>query len=348
MKPMDPCLLATTGASTTPLWVAVAVLLCLGITVLAIRLRRGQTVRHRRAALLGGAAFALIACVALTPLAHPTTAQAATSQGPCVESATTPPSSPAQTPPVTDPKDEDDVTPSVREVTPVSPTLSVVPCGETPEVLIPEVEGVVYSLSQSEDVVTVTATTASGYAFIPGATTSWTFTLTVVPCPCVPDEIEWPEPPERNIFSLWNGTLTAYLTTWAQPLQDQGAIFSVHVAETSHIEGTWEAVNGLPEGVEDGLVSFDGLVETEGVAGQIIDGNLQFAVTSIGDTASTQVDQATLALNEQYPDAGGFYLIYSANSSSAGGTITSSITDTCGTVQTREFTIAPGGGGGNN
>lgn len=70
------------------------------------------------------------------------------------------------------------------EVEPVAPTLTNPACDVAPDVVIPEVPGVIYEKSPGEDgTVSVVASPAPGYVFPEGAQTSWTFDLSVEPCP---------------------------------------------------------------------------------------------------------------------------------------------------------------------
>ncbi|GAB2566523.1 Ig-like domain-containing protein [Leucobacter ruminantium] len=69
-------------------------------------------------------------------------------------------------------------------VTPVAPTLDESEeCGVEGTVVIPEVEGVVYSQSRDGNIVTVTAAPAEGYVFAKEATAEWTFDVSAEACP---------------------------------------------------------------------------------------------------------------------------------------------------------------------
>ncbi|MBX3196294.1 MAG: hypothetical protein KF727_14500 [Microbacteriaceae bacterium] len=67
-------------------------------------------------------------------------------------------------------------------VTPLAPGLDpAAGCGVEPEVVVPSVEGVVYSQTRSGEVVSVTAAAAAGYV-LPDGEWEWEFTVTADPC----------------------------------------------------------------------------------------------------------------------------------------------------------------------
>jgi hypothetical protein len=145
--------------------IAAVLLLLLGASFFVLSGRR----RGARGLLTSFGALAIVGGLALAPTVSPAPASAAASQTQpdlCVGQSGEDENA--------DENDEGPEEPQVADVeaTLVAPALSEVECGATPEVFIPEVEGIRYEQSRDGSTVTVTALALEGFALASGAASS--------------------------------------------------------------------------------------------------------------------------------------------------------------------------------
>ncbi|SDH48357.1 hypothetical protein [Agrococcus jejuensis] len=183
---MDLCVLPQTGSTEPWMLVAVvaAVLIAAGIALTA-------SGRARRSVLTGLGALAIIGALVAGSIGGAAPAQADAGSTSCV------------TAPVGD---------EVSAATLVAPGIptAALQCAAEPTVQIPSTQGVTYTQARTGSTLTVTAVPAAGYAFVAGATTTWTFDMTAT------SAAPWPvELPERTAAYPSEGTPWlggAYLT----------------------------------------------------------------------------------------------------------------------------------------
>lgn len=166
---MELCVLPQTGSAEPWMLVAVVavVLIAAGVALVA-------SGRARRSVLTGLSALAIIGALVAGGIGGAAPAQADAGSTSCV-------TAPAG----------DEVS-AATLVAPGIPTAAA-QCAAEPTVQIPSTQGVTYTQDRAGSTLTVTAVPAAGYAFVAGATTTWTFDMTAT------SAAPWPvELPERT------------------------------------------------------------------------------------------------------------------------------------------------------
>lgn len=330
MNSAEACVLAATGGvDAVPIALtASVVLVVLGLVVFGA----ARSSRGRRGLATGFGALALVCALVVVPLAAAAPAQAAVG-------ANSSECDPAQQQPDEKPPVE---TPDSVIVSPAAPTLSDVACGVEPAVLIPEMEGVAYGQSRTGNTVTVTATAEPGFVFAEGAAAAWQLDVTPQPCACVPDEITWGADPTSASVDDYYGTVYIQPVEWVESLVAQGASFSMTAHEATQFSGRWIAQNGeLPEEIDPGTVTFDGVIDKTGSDGVLSEwGGIEFEMATSGQSAYAAYLEAENALRELYPNSEIYFQIdgetwlYEFTSS-----LTVTLIDSCGTSVSRSYDL---------
>ncbi|UOQ61035.1 hypothetical protein MUN76_03400 [Leucobacter rhizosphaerae] len=334
MKSAEVCVLAATGGvDAVPLALTAAVVLVV-LGIIAVAAARSS--RGRRGLAAGFGALALVGALVVVPLASATPVQAATG-------ANTSECDPAQQPPAEKPPVDPPVeTPDSVIVSPAAPALSDVACGVEPAVLIPEMDGVAYGQTRAGNIVTVTATAEPGFVLAEGAVATWPLDVTPQPCACVPDEINWGADPIFASVDDYAGYVYVQPQEWTEALVAQGSSFSVVTQEVTQFSGQWVAQNGeLPEGIDPGTVTFDGVIDKSGTNGALTEwGALQFDLATSGQSAYSTYLAEEAALRELYPESeitfqiDGETWLYQFTSS-----LTVTLLDSCGTAVSRSYDL---------
>ena len=345
------CTLATTGGSPVSfLMIGAVVLLFLGAAFVIMSRNR----RARRGLALGLGTLAIASAIVFAPILNAAPAQAASgkSTSHCVAAEPQPPTEQAGEQPATEqPASEPNIKDPdlLQNVVPVAPVLNEVACGVEPNVVVTETPGVTYSQTRVENTVTVIATADAGYVFADDAVTTWAFDIVIEPCQCVAEEINWGADASGFRVNPSTGIVSALPAEWAQLLSNQGATFSLTAITNDKLRGTWNEASGqLPEDISSDYMEFNGTLTQTGSPGAVLPtGDLQFALTSTGESAQEQVDNAEQAYQAEHPELW-IYFNRSAYFYSFQPTLTVTVNDSCGSTVTRDYVGAGSSSGGGN
>jgi hypothetical protein len=335
-----PTALASTGTTGSEPAILLAAVLLVGMGVVLVAVRgHGRRGRGLPAVglvvllVLGGAAAGVV-----------TPAPAGAAVGVVAGSGCPPPSShPAPTAapdptPAPAPAPAPDPTPAPApvptEVTPTAPSLApAAACGQEGTVQIVPTPGVEFTQSRTGTTVTVTASAQRGFVIPANVTTSWSFDVAPVPCPCTPTATLAPPEDAALLRLAFEGTaLTTSLdgsSSWFTDLQAGG--------------GSWTATASTTVGGSVlGLDADGNLVPDVPEAPWTVTG--RGALPTSTDLAPT-LDATAQRLVAEHPEVVQTTWYYT--SVTATGTVTATYDDGCG-QQTLTFDVVPGGGSGGN
>ncbi|MBK0421175.1 hypothetical protein JD292_03645 [Leucobacter sp. CSA2] len=347
------CVLAATGASGG----GSLLLLAGGLVVVAVAVMALAMIRHRRhrSVAMGIGALALAGALLISPVISAAPAQAAAGQEDCQPAQPAAPATPAApavntpaTPEAPEQPGSEEPTPATP-VTPEAPRLSEVDCGVVPEVIIPTVAGVTYERTTDGDQVTITAAPERGTTFPSGVATSWTFTVTAVPCVCTPTPIDW-EDKSASDFRFTSTSLPDGSTSWTYAgvpadWAREGSTFTYVVSDSHSQAIRWKVPAGeqLPEGLSTDWIWLSDADRARST-GDYVDGKVQgeYQIADVEANVTAQIEQALADVRAKHP---GYALSYELgnNSSSHSTRLTVSVpSDTCGGFETRHFDSGSG------
>lgn len=281
---MDLCVLPQTGVAEQWLLVAVVAVVLIGAGIaLAV------SGRARRSVLTGLGALAIIGALVAGGIGGAAPAQADAGSTGCV----------------TAPAPVGDGASAATLVAPGIPTAAA-QCAAEPTVQIPSTQGVSYAQSRTGSTLTVTAAPTAGYAFVAGATTSWTFDMTATTA------APWPvELPERTLAYPGEGSPFvdgAYLVP-----QDADLVPALQAA--AEAGALTYVLDGSQWRIQLDVVAYDAVDGTElgrVTASQPLPSELtydwergEYLLVSDVDEQDIEgaLEAAVLSLSEQFPDA---------------------------------------------